>query len=123
MSEWTTPSWEWDIEERKHNKGRYWSVKGACKECGNKVFTAIPYSEKFAPSVKAVRERMEHSFRDHQEQHKPGRALDIEVEYELVARCSVCKDGGNIYVEDDVLLCDQCGTSWDMDGTMGKRNE
>lgn len=62
--------------------------------------------------------------RDHLDQHKPGRALDIEVSWEPVAFCSVCEDGiGNVVQEDDGLTCRQCGTTWDMDGKQGERKE
>lgn len=64
------------------------------------------------------------SLRGHQEQHKPGRALDIAVDWEVSALCSVCEDGvGDIVREDEGVTCRECGTSWDLDGTDGRRDE
>ena len=54
----------------------------------------------------------------------PGRALDIEVDWEPSACCSVCADGvGDITQEDDGLRCHGCGTTWDMDGTGGETTD
>ncbi len=62
--------------------------------------------------------------RDHLEQHKPGRAMDIEVSWEPSACCSVCEDSiGNVVQEDDGLTCRDCGTTWDIDGEQGERME
>lgn len=65
------------------------------------------------------------ALRDHLDQHKPGRALDIEVSWEPVAFCSVCEDGfGDIDHGDDAsLVCKVCGTTWDIDGKQGERAE
>lgn len=62
-----------------------------------------------------------HLIDDHLAQHDPGRALDIEVDWEPSARCSVCEDGGDIHQEDDGLTCRDCGTRWDIDGCHGER--
>lgn len=113
----------WDIEVTKNVIPGWWGVQAKCSECGATFHFAraiINYPteklmEDAAPSIGGLQ--------DHADQHKPGRALDIYVEYELVAQCSVCEDGGNVRIEDGELLCDQCGTTWSTDGTMGERNE
>lgn len=58
---------------------------------------------------------------DHLAQHEPGRALDIEVDWEPSANCSVCPDGiGTIKHSDDGgITCTECGTEWDLDGGGG----
>lgn len=60
---------------------------------------------------------------DHLRQHKPGRALDIEVSWEPSALCNVCEDDiGDIYWPySGTLECRQCETTWDIDGTGGER--
>lgn len=64
------------------------------------------------------------TLRDHLDQHTPGRALNIEVSWELSACCSVCEDEiGDIVQEDDGLTCRECGTTWDIDGEQGERKE
>lgn len=65
-----------------------------------------------------------HLIDDHLEQHNPGRAVDIDVDWEPVASCSVCPNGmGDIYQEDDGLRCRDCGTTWDINGRRGERDE
>lgn len=61
----------------------------------------------------------------HQNQHRPGRALDIEVDGEPSAHCSVCPDGiGDIRTGDDSgIECTECGTWWEHDGTGGPLRE
>lgn len=64
------------------------------------------------------------ALRDHLDQHKPGRALNVEVSWEPSAWCSVCEDEiGDIVQEDDGLTCRECGTTWDIDGEQGERKE
>lgn len=59
---------------------------------------------------------------DHLEQHRPGRALDVTVDWEPSALCSVCEDGiGMIEEQDGMLVCTECGTTWELDGTNGER--
>lgn len=61
---------------------------------------------------------------EHEAQHGPGRALDITVEWEVSALCSVCEDGvGDVQQEGDELICQDCGTCWFIDGTGGYRCE
>ncbi|MFB9776140.1 hypothetical protein [Brevibacterium otitidis] len=61
---------------------------------------------------------------DHIAQHRPDRALDIAVDWEPTACCSVCDDGiGDIEQEDEGLVCQGCGTSWNLDGTGGVTDE
>lgn len=61
---------------------------------------------------------------EHEAQHGPGRALDISVDWEVSALCSVCEDGiGDVQLEDDGVNCQDCGTYWSIDGTNGHRDE
>lgn len=61
----------------------------------------------------------------HLRQHEPGRAVDIEVDWEPSACCSVCPDGIGAIKQNDgeSLVCDDCGTTWSLDGTCGERVE
>lgn len=95
---------------------RSWtSVRAECSACGYMEFTSI-WTEEF--------DRDRSWIAGHLAQHEPGRALDIEVDWELVAYCSICDDGiGNVKHEGDNLLCHECGTSWDLDGTGGERDD
>lgn len=106
-------------------RGREWtsdagvlwvSVEVRCSECAFVSFTAAP--------VSVVDARVSW-IADHLRQHAPGRALDIEVDWEPVASCSVCPDGiGGIEINDsESLRCAECGTAWDMDGKGGERHE
>ncbi len=96
--------------------GRSWTnVKAECSECGHMEFTGI-WTEKF--------DRRRSWIAGHLAQHEPGRALDIAVDWEPLANCSVCADGiGDIEQEDEGLVCQECGTSWNLDGTGGTRDE
>ena len=68
-----------------------------------------------------VARRRKSWIKDHTDQHKPGRAIDIEVDWEPSARCSVCEDEiGNIVQRDEGLVCDECGATWDLDGKGGE---
>lgn len=90
-----------------------------CSEQDHIIFTS--YRESYGePQDYANR-----ALRDHLDQHKPGRALDIEVSWEPVALCSVCEDGfGDIaHGYDGDLRCKKCETTWDIDGTSGERAE
>lgn len=63
-------------------------------------------------------------FKDHANQFLPDRAPDIQVEYELVANCSVCDDGGDMFQDwEGEIGCRDCGTSWDRNGEHGERHE
>lgn len=63
----------------------------------------------------------------HLKQHKPGRALDIEVDWEPSACCSVCPDGiGSIRWDNESgegLICIECRTTWDNEGRSGELRE
>jgi len=63
--------------------------------------------------------------RDHLDQHKPGRAMDIAVDWEVSACCNVCEDEiGDVETDDgETLRCRECGTTWNIDGTNGEREE
>lgn len=66
----------------------------------------------------------EQALAKHEAQHGPGRALDIIVDWEVSALCSVCEDGiGDVQLEDDGVTCQDCGTYWSIDGTDGHRQE
>ena len=97
---------------------RSWTnVVAECSVCGYKSFTAI-WTDVFN------RLNRRSWISDHLAQHGPGRALDIEVDWEPSARCSVCADGiGDIEQEDEGLVCQECGTSWNLDGTGGMTDE
>lgn len=68
-------------------------------------------------------ERYRSLFESHRSQYDPGRAPDIEIEYELVATCSVCADGGDVKDEGETVACAKCGTNWYRDGSYGERAE
>lgn len=60
----------------------------------------------------------------HSGQYEPGRAPNIAIEYQLVATCSVCPDGGDVVSDSsESVTCNGCGTIWDIDGTDGTRKE
>ena len=97
----------------KHSQaGR--NVKASCTRCDYWVMTWLP--------SQCPNELITH---DHAAQHEPGRALDITVEWEVSANCSVCDDGiGAIRVDPDGdLECTECGTYWSITGTGGRRRE
>lgn len=102
---------ELKVIERRAIKGRP-TVEGVtveCSECGHTFSTVRPHN---APVPGAL---------SHLAQHGPGRALDIEVSWDVYAECSVCEGDGCIVQEDDGLLCQHCGTTWGIDGTNGYR--
>lgn len=66
-----------------------------------------------------------HHFRQqHTAQYEPGRAPDITVDWEISACCSVCPDGiGKVVTNDsETVMCEECNTYWNIDGTCGERN-
>lgn len=92
-----------------------------CSGCGYYAMTG-----KLAHlSEEDIAKFVQNHFREHADQYLPGRAPDITVEYELVASCSVCEDGTGNVVQDDSesVRCDDCGTTWFIDGTQGEREE
>lgn len=64
-----------------------------------------------------------HSY--HSRQYDPGNAPDIAVDWEISASCSVCPDGiGDVKTNDsETVRCEECGTTWHIDGTGGERAE
>lgn len=91
---------------------RYAGVKASCSACGYTTYTGGDPDRDWS-----------HILDSHLAQHQPGRALDIEVDWTPSALCSVCEDGiGDIHAEDDGLICRECGTQWDIDGTGGERS-
>lgn len=70
-------------------------------------------------------ERAKRMFRaSHTDEHEPGKAPSIEVEYRIVADCSVCPDGGDVdSVDHETLQCSKCLTTWDERGNHGERAE
>lgn len=98
--------------EKSVINGRSWtSVTSKCSLCGHMVFTGI-----WTDMLYNGRAQMP----DHIDQHKPGRALDIVVDWGVSAQCSVCDDGiGDIVQDDEGLICRECRTFWNIDGTGG----
>lgn len=98
----------WKITEKPTGaSGR--SVAAKCRRCSSSIFTWLPDGM-----------GVEAALRDHDDQHGPGRARDISVEWSVSAECSVCEDGGDVDLDSDGdLLCQGCGTYWSVDGTGG----
>lgn len=89
------------------------SIIDRCDEC---PYTAYTWSRvKLKGSI----------IKEHLAQHEPGRAVDIEVNWEPSAFCSVCEDGiGDIKTNDsESLRCDDCDTTWDIDGRNGETDD
>lgn len=95
------------------------NAKIQCSECNFTQWSSVRTSKVTAE------EYATNSIRHHLETHEPGRAPDIEVEYEIVAYCSVCEDGlGDVEVVDiETLECAECNTVWYIDGTGGERED
>lgn len=90
-------------------------LKVSCNMCPYVTFTA-----RKAGAILSANEIL----KEHLEQHAPGRALDIAVDWEPSARCSVCESGGDIVMNDvETLICNECDTTWTLDGTDGERSE
>lgn len=100
------------LGETTHSEhlGRFVSVKVECSECDYKAWTGGSPNRDWTRLIDG-----------HLAQHRPGRAVDIEVDWEPSAWCSVCEDGGDIHQEGDGLTCRDCGTTWSIDGTYGER--
>lgn len=91
------------------------SVVARCSECKAVTFTGGKPDRDWSGLLD-----------DHLRQHAPGRALDIEVDWEPTGYCSVCEDGiGDIGRDADGegLICKDCGTTWDIEGRSGERVE
>lgn len=99
------------MEVQNSNHG-WTALKVQCNHCSYVTFTARRFDA--MPTANEILE-------DHLSQHGPGRALDIEVDWEPSANCSVCPDGiGTIKVSDDGgITCTECGTEWGLDGKGG----
>lgn len=92
--------------------GHFASVTAECSDCDYKEWTGGN-----------PRRDWSHMIDHHLAQHEPGRALDIDVDWEPSASCSVCTHGGDVQQDGDGLVCQDCGTTWNIDGTFGYRTE
>lgn len=113
---WTPPGWR--IEEGTPDPRSGWrSVIFHClaEGCSHTIYTGLPGG--------VETERMP-GLKGHQDQHRPERALDIEVDWILSAECSVCPDEiGKLEEDGDGgVICRECQTTWDRDGTFGHRD-
>lgn len=108
---------EAEIEYRNsHHYTDIISFTASCGMCAYVVFGAMN-RQRLRPTAAEV-------LADHLKQHEPGRALDIEVDWEPSALCSVCEGGGDIVMNDvETLICNECDTIWTLDGTNGERSE
>jgi N-acetyl-anhydromuramyl-L-alanine amidase AmpD len=91
------------------------SVTARCSACSHIAFTAIPspYADRRISFIQ-----------EHIDQHAPGRAIDIDAIWEVSAHCTVCENGGDITdVDGETLQCQQCNTTWSMDGTFGELDD
>lgn len=85
------------------------SIKVSCSECGHSAFTHVPPGFKDETLIDG-----------HLAQHGPGRALDIVVDWQVLAECSVCVYGGKVEADGEGgVTCEECGTYWDIDGSGG----
>lgn len=101
----------WDVTETPSCPGRHpgRAVSAKCLRCATSIHTWLP-----------ERASLELVLADHERQHAPGNALDITVEWKVIADCSVCEDGGKVDLDSDGdLMCEKCGTYWSSDGTGG----
>lgn len=94
------------------------AIRGvACKapDCPYLMYAGVRTEESYAALFKS----------DHAVQYEPGRAPDIEVDWEPSASCSVCEDSGDVKADPDGdgLVCGDCGTRWDMQGESGEKDE
>lgn len=103
-----------EIRDSEHFDGVV-SFSAHCGICDYAVFGVRHEGESVTAAV---------LLKDHLAQHAPGRAVDIAVDWEPSAMCSVCEDGiGDVQQEDGGLTCQDCGTTWDIDGESGERND
>lgn len=97
------------------------AVRCAVPDCGTVVFGLL-HPERV--EVEREQENAREAFkRMHTSEYEPGRAPSISVEWALVASCSVCPDMGDVVMDDDVLVCQTCKTTWFRDGSFGERPE
>lgn len=117
-TDWTPPGWEIEVEGAESNGWRIVKLECRADGCGHTAFTGIP------PGVGLDQILESSPFRDHQAQHRPGRARDIGVDWIVSACCNVCEDQiGRIEDQSEILECMECGTTWDRDGTDGETSE
>lgn len=113
---WTLLGWR--IEEGSPNPENGWrSVKFEClaKGCSHWIYTGLP---------EGVEAKQTPAIPDQQDQHRPYRAFDTSVDWEVSASCSVCEDEvGDVVQEDDGVMCRECGAYWSVDGTGEYRDE
>lgn len=110
---------EAEIEYR--DSPHYTDIVSFTASCG-----MCDYVEFGAMNRKRLRPTASEVLADHLKQHEPGRALDIEVDWEPSGICPVCDDGiGMIGWDEDGegVKCKDCGTTWDLDGTNGERSD
>lgn len=115
--DWTPPGWKIE-EDEPHPEDGWRAVRLEClaEGCSHWNYTGLP---KDVPTANLLATRSAH---DHQEQHRPGRAFDIEVDWIVSACCSVCEDEiGKVEDDGEGLVCRECGTTWDRDGSDGYR--
>lgn len=95
---------------------RFEQITVTCSEC--------PYAWHYVREVGEVEPANGYIFR-HRYQHEPDRALDVVVDWTPHAQCSVCADNGNIEWGErrKTIRCQNCGTTWKLDGTDGRRRE
>jgi hypothetical protein len=98
------------------------AVRCADTGCCHAVFGIIRATEQDNPEAQ---ERAKESFKQrHTVQYEAGNAPDIEVDWQIVATCSVCPDGGDVDTNDgETVICKGCNTTWYIDGTGGTRAE
>ena len=117
--DWTPPGWR--VKEGEPNPENGWrSVRLECRAegCAHLFYSGLPKSADASGFLES------RAVKDHQDQHRPDRALDIEVAWIVSACCSVCEDEiGKVEEDSDGLVCRECGTMWDRDGTSGEREE
>lgn len=98
------------------------AVRCGKDDCYHAIFGLIHPTIKDDPEEQERGKRMFRTM--HTAENEPGRAPSIEVEYRIVASCSVCPDGGDVDMSDsETLECSQCHTTWDEKGQHGERAE
>lgn len=116
-TEWSPPGWKITEGYPEAESGfRSVSYKCLAEGCGHTSYTGLPKSGISPDRVPFLV--------DHQDQHRPDRALNIEVDWIVSACCSVCEDEiGDVVEDSDGLVCNECGTYWSRDGTGGYRDD
>lgn len=91
--------------------------------CEYVAFVGLPAINRGAASDVPFSEYFGHLWRGHAHQYEPGSAPDISVEWELVATCSVCPEGGDMSHDGDGVHCETCGAHWNDRGEYGETDE